>query len=504
LPARQRPLENLPAFAPFKNGARHGNITSAGFETSPDLEADLSIMRIDHFPAAAVTRRILALIFLLLFISEPALSQPPAGSAERQLSFMDAVKTALRQNSDLQAMASSVSAGREDVGVARSALLPKLSLEERYLGTDNPTYSFMAKLNQRRFTTQDFAIDSLNNPDAVNDYQTAITLEQPLFAPKAFIGFDMSKREFSARDAEFRRKQEEVLFMVAQGFLRVGTAAEYLKTAQRGVADAAEHLRVARLRYDSQTGLYSDILRANTALAEAEQRQVSARKNLSLAKRSLGLLMGLAEPVGVSGGIPPMKLRGIDEYRQASLSRQDIKSMELRTENARKRIRLSESGYLPTLGIGGSYNLNDHRYPFGSEGDSWQVMASLKWPIFEGLKREHETAKAKHQASETEALLKSMKEKVSFRIYEAFLNVEEAAKNAELARQALASAEEGKRLVEIRYEGAFSTLLDVLDAQLASDRARLNLIARENEHSIAILNLSFESGLIAADLNVNY
>ena len=73
-----------------------------------------------------------------------------------------------------------------------------------------------------------------------------------------------------------------------------------------------------------------------------------------------------------------------------------------------------------------------------------------------------------------------------------------------MPRQALASAEEGKRLVEIRYESAFSTLLDVLDAQLANDRARINLIAKENEYRIAILNLSFESGLITTDLNVNY
>ena len=104
-----------------------------------------------------------------------------------------------------------------------------------------------------------------------------------------------------------------------------------------------------------------------------------------------------------------MKVHNLEKYQEASLSRQDIKSMELRTENARKNIKLAEADYFPSLGIGGAYNLNDHRYPFGSEGDSWQVMASLKWPIFEGLKRGHESAKAKHQASETEARLKRLK-----------------------------------------------------------------------------------------------
>jgi outer membrane protein TolC len=212
----------------------------------------------------------------------------------------------------------------------------------------------------------------------------------------------------------------------------------------------------------------------------------------------------MTAPVDAQGGIPEVKVHNLEKYEEASLSRQDIKSMELRTENARKNIRLAQSDYYPSLGIGGAYNLNDHHYPFGSEGESWQVMASLRWPIFEGLKRGHETAKAKYQASETEARLKGLKEKVSFRINEAFLNVEEASQNAELARRALASAEEGRRLVEVRYASAFSTLLDVLDAQLANDRARINLVAKENEYRTAVLNLSFESGLIMTDLNVDH
>jgi outer membrane protein TolC len=120
----------------------------------------------------------------------------------------------------------------------------------------------------------------------------------------------MSKTEYSARDAEFRRKKEEILFMVAQVFLNVNTAREYLRTAERGVQDAREHLRVAKLRYDSETGLYSDILRANTAVAEAEQRKVSAEKNFALAKRSLGLILGMTEPVDVQGGIPEIKIPG--------------------------------------------------------------------------------------------------------------------------------------------------------------------------------------------------
>ncbi|HBC89403.1 MAG TPA: hypothetical protein DCZ94_20880, partial [Lentisphaeria bacterium] len=68
--------------------------------------------------------------------------------------------------------------------------LPKISLEERYLRTASPTYAFMTKLSQQRIALADFAPENLNHPSAVNDFQTAITLEQPLYVRKANIGLE--------------------------------------------------------------------------------------------------------------------------------------------------------------------------------------------------------------------------------------------------------------------------------------------------------------------------
>jgi outer membrane protein TolC len=80
--------------------------------------------------------------------------------------------------------------------------------------------------------------------------------------------------------------------------------------------------------------------------------------------------------------------------------------------------------------------------------------------------------------------------------------VEEAKTNLELAREALKTAEEGKRLVQIRYENAFSPIVDMLDAQVVLVRARTSLVARENEYRVAVLSLGWESGTILKDLGI--
>jgi outer membrane protein TolC len=443
-------------------------------------------------------KRIVMVAFVALSVS--LLSVPAAG--EEAMSLQEAVRTAMENNHDLRAFGNSVSAQQEDIGIARSSLLPKITFEERFMRTTNPTYAFMAKLNQERFTQQDFDISSLNSPRAVNDFQTSFSFEQPLFARKAYVGLDMARTEFTAKKEDYTRKQQEIALKVVHSYLMVLTAKEYVTVSEKAVEDRKEHLRIAELRYSNGLGLYSDTLRASTALTDAEQKLVSAQKNLDVAKRALGLLLGKTEPVETVSERLEIPLLDIEYYSNASQDRKDIKSLESRYENARNGLRLAESGYFPVIGIGGSYQLNDHRRPLGAEGESWQFMAFLRWDLLDGMRREHERSKAKYQISEAEEHLNGLRKAVSFRVFEAYLTAKETMKNAELSRSALKTAEEGKRLVRVRYENSLSPIIDLLDAQLSLDHARANTIARENEHRFAIVNLGYESGTILKDLRI--
>ena len=442
----------------------------------------------------------IVLVSLLVALLAPRVEAGLA--AEVRLTLPEAVKAALENNHELKAQRNAHAAKQADVGIARSFLLPKVSIEERYLRTANPTYAFMTRLNQERIAASDFAPDSLNRPDAVDDFQTAVSFEQPLFVRKAAIGLEMSKKEVEASEEALLRKKEEIAFKVVQYYLMADTAAGYVTVAEKALEDAREHQRLAETRYNAGLGLYSDTLRAATAVAEAEQKLVSAGKNLRVAKRALGLMIGSAEAVEVAGETPSLPLREIEYLRAQSLARRDVKALELKNENARNNVKLAEAGYFPFLGVGGAYQLNDHNKPLGGEGDSWQVMAFLRWEIFDGDKRRHEKAKARHQVSEVDEYLAGMKKMVSFQVDEAWLTLEEAKKNWELARKALDTAAEGRRLVKARYEGALSPIVDMLDAQVSFDHARANLVARENEYKLAIANLSYASGTIIADLRM--
>ena len=439
--------------------------------------------------------------FLLVIISAYFI-QPGKTPAGELLPLRTAVEKALENNHEIAAFKNSLAANKEDIGIARSNLLPKLSLEERFLRTNNPTYVFMSKLNQGRFTMQDFAIDSLNDPAPESDFQTSLAVFQPLLAMQASIGIDLSETAYAAKKEEYFRKQEEIALQVAQTYLMAQMAEEYIHVAQKGVADASEHLRIARLSYENGLGLFADTLRAATAVTEAEQKLVSAEKNLKVTQRSLGLLLGLEHSINTTADDLDITLHDLNFYLESAATRRDIQSMQLHFENARNNLKLNEAAYIPTLGIGSSYQLNDEEVPFGSDGESWQVFALFKWELFDGSKRSHEKQKAHYQIAETREHLERLMDAASFQVFESFLGVEEAEKNAELAQSALATAEEGKRLVRIRYENSLSPLVDLLDAQMSLDQARTSVLMREKEQQLATLMLCFESGIILQELGV--
>jgi outer membrane protein TolC len=436
-------------------------------------------------------------VFLLIFIVFPGYVFP-----SEKVTLTEAIKIAFEENHEIKAFRNSLLAQKEGVGIARSFLLPRLSFEERAARTNNPPQVFMMKLNQQRFGLTDFELNNLNYPPATTDYQTMFSFEQPVFAMKSFLGFSMAKLEHAAKSDEYLRKKEEIALAVTQAYFRVRTAREFLTVAETGLQDTKEHVRIAEVRYKNGVGIYADLLRSQTALTEAEQRQVRARKDFAVSQRWLGLLLGKSEDAGIVDEKIDVAVFGVDHYQGLASSRRDVKAMEKRHQNTQKNVKRAESSYLPYVGVGGSYQFNDPKRVFGTEGESWYVNAFLRWDLFDGAGREYERSKAQYQMAEAQEYLSGFKKQVSFKVQEAYLAVEETKKNLELSEKALKTAEEGKRLVKSRYENSLAPIVDLLDTQLYLDRARADYVARENEYQLAIIKLCYESGTILNELKI--
>lgn len=436
---------------------------------------------------------------LILFLVMTVSPFRPAEAMD-SVDLPQAVARAMKANPAVAAAGHDVTAARRDIDAARGRYLPELSAGLQFLRTNVPAEVFAFTIDQEKLKASDFQdVNNFNNPSPRTEFLTTFTLRQPLFAPQAYLGYKMARKEADAKRLDYSRTREETVYRVLAAYLEVLTAKGYVGVAAQGLSDAREHRRLAEAAESAGTGLYADVLRAKVSVAAAEGGMVTAESRLELARRGLSLAMGEknASPVDVQGPPPEIPVAGSLEDLQAAVEkRADLRAVSMRVANAGTGEDLRKSEYLPTLGFLGEYRLDASNGPFSPDNRSWKVGVGLSWNLFDGLRRESAVSRAASERRKAEEQYRGEKDLASYQLAQAYLEVREAQRRAEIAGAAVEAAEEGTRLIRSRYENRLGRMIDVLDAQAALDRARAEAVKAENDVRRSRARLMFASGTL--------
>jgi outer membrane protein len=434
-------------------------------------------------------------LFAVLLVFCPAVLY----AEEQAVSVKEAIQLALERNNLLKAVAYQHAAAEHAVAISRSRYLPRLFLEESFTAGNVPTRVFMMKLDQGRFSQNDFLLNNLNNPDVATDFRTAITLEVPLYNAAIGTAAALAVKDAEGQALALARQREELAFAVFAACLEVRRTKALHAATELALRGAEEHVRLTRTRSGVGVGLQSDVLRAGTFLAEMEQQQITARHNLQLAGMRLALLAGA--PAGVIFVVRDDQADvslGLDQETLQPLAlanRLELRELATAVAKARIGVRQAERSFLPTLYGSATYQLHDQQVPFGRDHDSWLAGASLRWELFDGLRRFDERARAQALERSTGELLTEHEREVTFQVSESLLRREEAVQRLAVAKAALRHAEEGLRLITKRFANSLATLVEVLDAQTALNRARATLVESESDHARANAQVWYRAGI---------
>ncbi len=193
--------------------------------------------------------------------------EPPAGD------LADLVARALTDREDLARARLEVEAGRLEERVARSEFLPEVALVGRYdlyddtlLGAHGRSGAVMAvaRLNVFNGGSDDAAVEAARHRTAAHTH-------------------------------DLRRFEDGIRLQVERAYYDLETAGDRRATAGQAVEAARETLRVRERRFRQGLDRMIDLQDADTALREAELRQVSARADASRA--SLRLRFAIGAPI---------------------------------------------------------------------------------------------------------------------------------------------------------------------------------------------------------------
>ncbi len=432
------------------------------------------------------------------------LSVASAGAETLKLSLRDAMSMALENNSRIKAARYTSQAVGQGIESADSRYFPAVSFEETLTASNSPTSTFMMKLDEGRFTSNDFVISNLNNPSAQHDFKTAVTLQQPLYVPSLSPLKELAVKDAQKSGLELEAARQGIAFQVFHTYLEVQKAEARLGAADKAVADARENMRLAAVRTSAGVGLRSDELRARTHLSMIEQQHISVYNDLALARMKLAMLIGLPDDNNyeVSASLDSVTVPAMSDQvlKETLESRVEMKLSHADIEKSDAALRLARSEYLPSVGAFASYQLHAKDAPFSADNDAWSAGVSLKWQLFDGFRRGSERKRALSGQSAAREMLESATKDVRYQLRESYVRRDEVGKRLEVARHSVLDAEETVRLLTKRFENTLATMVELLDAQTALNQARANLVEAEAGYALAGGRVYYMTGTFVKEM----
>ncbi|NJD20226.1 MAG: TolC family protein [Gemmatimonadetes bacterium] len=453
----------------------------------------------------------------------------PAGAQERTtLSLDDAVRTALRQNRDVRAGRYALEQANKRVKEAWSAVYPSLDWNASYTRNVSPSVMFFPK----RFIDPDAGQDEYMAVQfgADNQWNSTVSLEQPLFSAAAFIGVGAAGRFKGLQEEVVRGLTQGVVTRVRATYYQLLLQQEQLRLITRSVERGRQSL--AETRALNAAGLASDydVLRLEVALANLEPNLKRAGNAVGQAQRQLAIELDLPadQPVEVRGSLATMHLdalaanedanrevlafsgfRGegmeaVDEaIRMAQELRSDIRQLTL-TESLRKtEMRLEQVQLLPRISFFGNYVISaqDNNDPnFFAKGDGQRAYARnigvrVSMPIFGGGRVGRiEQKRAALRQAETQTQL--VEDQARMQVRNLVEQTDEALLRARGQRLAVQQAQRGYEIASAQYREGLGSQLELTDAEVALRESEFNYAQAVFDFLIARAQLDQATGQV--------
>ena len=439
---------------------------------------------------------IVILSFICLQVEAAELPAIQTGEPEG-LTLTKAVEIALDTNPLIQATVSGREMADAKLKEAWAGRLPLLQFSETFTRGNNPVFVFGSLLEQGRFGPQNFQINSLNNPDSISNFRTAITLKQSLFN-QLQTEMHITQARIGQKQADLQKEsvRQQVRFEVIQTYYGVLVA-----NARKGVSDdavktAEANVKRIRDRFEQGLTVQSDLLAAEVQLAEFRQHQIQAGGDVATAYAALNIALNLPvnTPQKVMGELVEKRFDVPDQEeltRQALLYRPDYARSVSAVDSRKEGIRGARGEFLPKLDFFATYGASGKDLSSGSS--DYTIATSLTLNIFDPARN----ARLK-QAKAAEALAtaeqKQLANQIRLEAVSAYQQYISARERLAVAAHAIDQASETFRIVQNRYREGLTIITEVLRAETALVRARMNLVAARYEHYVSYAHLLLASG----------
>jgi outer membrane protein len=436
-----------------------------------------------------------------------AVAWQPLGAASAQqeaqpssLTLQQAVNIALEKNPLRKAAIADTKVASASVRAARSFLMPHLSFSETATRGDDPVYVFGSKLRQQRFTQADFTLNKLNTPLPFGNFATRFGGTWNLFDSFAtWHGVNQTKQMNEAAGHQLDRTDQEIVFRVVTSYYDVLLAAKQLEVADQSVKTAQSIMDRSQARFDSGLTVESDLLTAKVRMAARLQEVIRARNTLEVAQAQLKTAMGMTldSSFQLAGGLAErtFSMPAVqDVEKQALTNRPDLKRIASEEAAQRQSVSAAKSSFGPRVNAFAGWEMDNPTFVAGGGGNNWLGGIEVQFDIFQGGAKRAELSRQRALEEKVVAMKQAANDAVRLEVRRAYYETDANRQQIELARAAIAQAQESLRINQDRYDSGLTTITDLLGAEDAARRSQSDYWEAVYHFQTSYANLELASG----------
>ena len=335
----------------------------------------------------------------LSFVAALGLAAPAA--AQIPLTLTEAIARARAQNPDAGGAAASEREAAQRVTQARAGYLPKVDVAESWQRGNQPVFVFSSLLAQRQFTAADFALGALNHPDALDNFRSAVMVEQALF--DGGTGANVAAAGIGHQIATARRTMvaHDLAAGVTDAYGRVLVAAAASQSAAAAAETARADRELAGNRRDAGLVTDADVLQLDVYVSRTREQQIRAASDERIARAQLNQLMG--EPLGEAFALDAPRGGCSDATDSASLEAEALKNRPevhlavLQEQLAGATQTAARAALLPHVAAQAGWEFNGGTW--NTRTSSWVVGAVARINVFHGFADTARLAEAREEAT---------------------------------------------------------------------------------------------------------
>ncbi|MGA3041711.1 MAG: TolC family protein [Bryobacteraceae bacterium] len=437
---------------------------------------------------------------LLLALAGPLWAQDP-------LSLRDAVRLALQENKAIAAAAAGTRATAARIAAARAGRLPKLNYSESFARSDNPVFVFSSLLTQHQFGVENFNVGPLNRPGFLNDFQSLVTLDQPLYdAGQTRNAVKSASLSARAAAEEQRRARMQTIANVVRAYYGTVLAAENLKTAEQAVRSAEADLQRAESVRTAGMSTDVDVLSIRVHLASVTELRIQTAADLDVAKSALNDALGLPLDAGhvLTTPLSPLDLPDLalaSLENDASGTRPEARQAHLEASLAKTQADSARSALLPQVAFHAAFEADRQRF-IDQGGANWLACIGLHWNLFNGLADKARIEESREWVRRADAGEQRVDSAVRLEVRRAWADLRAAQQRIEVAKAAVAEAQESLRITQNRYQAGMSNVTDLLRNETAVLESQNRYLAAVGDQRIAAAMLDWAAGRLSPESEV--